>query len=51
MTRDNMKKRMTRTQEHELALWCEEQKRLYKEGKLEEYKIKKLEALSFWKWE
>ena len=37
-------------EEYKLAIWCEEQQRLYRQGKLKEWQIKKLEELSFWKW-
>ena len=49
--KEKLKKIREDRKEHELAMWCEEQKRLYKEGEVEDYKIAKLEALPGWKWD
>ena len=37
-------------EEHELAMWIEEQMQAYRDGKLEQWQIDKLQSLPNWKW-
>ena len=45
-----LEKTIDMIKEDNLAKWCEEQKRAYRNGELEQSKIDKLESLEYWTW-